>query len=1104
MLFEELSEFFGETKIVKLIPNCPDFNLKSKSYIRINGVGNNYVISSVDEPTRRCIIKPLDEAEKNKLDALISKQYIAQIIQYKDNLEIHGITYNKYETADFSIFISEKILERGQTTTRFKERFKREYYLECGDKKYCIIGRHKNARDGELGFVFCRNGYSIPIKSKRKSNFSAEEQTYIDEVKDDHDDSDFTILYAEKERPSRDTNSYIYTLVEANIMFCDTLKNMAFATEALTFAKAEGIGEFLERWSKYNEEENEKWEKAQIDAGSLNYISRKESGNNYELEFDKTDFTKRKIDNFIQVMNETRNYSVEISVTKNGEIKDLVFDVVQSVLKREKRFIIKPLHDDYPPIPGKDTIKYSIAGYKNQYNNRKAVFELILENECKMQQLPMLLSGKTSKFSANNISHHEAITDRILEDVFEGLPPNEMQRKAVEVAINTPDWAIIQGPPGTGKTTVISAIAQRLNDQDVAKKTNFGFADSLMTAYQNDATENMTKKVEIHGLPTPKIDNKKESRIMALSVQEWIEKKKNKLNEKYSGIKKNLLYDKIRKILLDYNIKSATYEKNINILELLKTQYQDIIDNKLLIMTEILQKEAIREKEKRLEENNLDIFLSSKLPSRKESFDDNGMNLFYEIKLALSNKNVDDYLQEIGNMYSSSNIDFEKIKQIKNKLICSLLPRNEELIPSTGFNTKVYDLLASIQSENNINLDQEEIILSDYVRAFNESQIEVFDSIIKFFTIVGATHQFSASSSLASIKAELKAQEGYDTVFFDEAARSTPLDMLIPMISAKDRLIVVGDHRQLPPMLDDELIKKLEGNKVSTSYAEERSGEYYKTMFEHMIEVSEKLYETDHFNRVVQLDTQYRMHPTLGDFISKYFYENVEHGFKLKSGRPASDFIHNLPGIENKCMVWIDIPYTDAHKEEHTTSKSWQREIEAKCIATHIKMLMDSEGAADLNFGIISFYLAQVDMIKKELLSLGVYKKKNNDFSYDDEYVLTEKYSKTRNGKEKLRVGTVDSFQGLEFDVVYLSMVRSNDRHASPKDYGHLISDERLCVSLSRQKKCLIIAGDSKMVQEDNEIAKKHVPALVGFYGMCSKGDNEYGTIKYITDFDFN
>ena len=39
---------------------------------------------------------------------------------------------------------------------------------------------------------------------------------------------------------------------------------------------------------------------------------------------------------------------------------------------------------------------------------------------------------------------------------------------AVNIAINTPDVAVIQGPPGTGKSTVVAVICQRL--MEIAEK----------------------------------------------------------------------------------------------------------------------------------------------------------------------------------------------------------------------------------------------------------------------------------------------------------------------------------------------------------------------------------------------------------------------------------------------------------------------------------------------------------------------------------------------------------------------------------------------------------------------------------------------------------
>ena len=129
---------------------------------------------------------------------------------------------------------------------------------------------------------------------------------------------------------------------------------------------------------------------------------------------------------------------------------------------------------------------------------------------------------------------------------------------------------------------------------------------------------------------------------------------------------------------------------------------------------------------------------------------------------------------------------------------------------------------------------------------------------------------------------------------------------------------------------------------------------------------------------------------------------------------------------------------------------------------------MDSDAGKNLSFGVISFYKAQAELIKKQL-------------------------GKITDDDKKLRIGTVDSFQGMEFDVVVLSMVRTFPQKWTPKDdnrekqarglFGHLCLYNRLNVSMSRQKKLLVVAGDSGLLQ--NDLAAEFIPGLVDFHKLC-------------------
>lgn len=136
----------------------------------------------------------------------------------------------------------------------------------------------------------------------------------------------------------------------------------------------------------------------------------------------------------------------------------------------------------------------------------------------------------------------------------------------------------------------------------------------------------------------------------------------------------------------------------------------------------------------------------------------------------------------------------------------------------------------------------------------------------------------------------------------------------------------------------------------------------------------------------------------------------------------------------------------------------------------------------------ITFYSGQRELIKRKLKDAGVASDNN----------------------PRIRVGTVDEFQGMEFDVIFLSVVRSianfkqedldkllqaTDKEKPEiidelrmKYYGFL-NDHRLCVALSRQKKLLIIVGDSAMFAglKAKSFASQCVGAMLNLYELCKK-----------------
>ena len=175
--------------------------------------------------------------------------------------------------------------------------------------------------------------------------------------------------------------------------------------------------------------------------------------------------------------------------------------------------------------------------------------------------------------------------------------------------------------------------------------------------------------------------------------------------------------------------------------------------------------------------------------------------------------------------------------------------------------------------------------------------------------------------------------------------------------------------------------------------------------------------------------------------------------------------------VEIGCVELVNHLPTGSHYHVYINP---ERDIpaEATAIAHQLQAWMISDAGKDLSFGVISFYKAQADSIREQL-------KRELGGIADDE--------------KKLRVGTVDSFQGMEFDVVFLSMVRTMPQNWKPKSddrekqarglFGHLCLYNRLNVSMSRQKKLLVVAGDASLLQ--NSLAEEFVPGLVDFLELC-------------------
>jgi superfamily I DNA and/or RNA helicase len=491
-----------------------------------------------------------------------------------------------------------------------------------------------------------------------------------------------------------------------------------------------------------------------------------------------------------------------------------------------------------------------------------------------------------------------------------------------------------------------------------------------------------------------------------------------------------------------------------------------------------------------------------RMPTSGTAFGDNGrvemQRVIYYLKKQ-KNAGLSSELEEIQNMQLSGSYDFDRLKIIRKSLLLKVLPK-QDIFVTPGKKEDIARLLGKISDclLNQIEggKEGEDLVIMEYIQSLEEDPMAVKQAILSYSAVNGATNQQVMRKEISDMKG---GEIVYDNVLVDEAARSNPLDLFIPLSVAKDRIILVGDHRQLPHIIDEQIVEKLEDG-VEADMKEDIERKIKESMFAQLFTKLKMLEAQDGIKRTITLDKQYRMHPTLGTYIDDNFYRKYNESEHVGNGiEDAGYFSHNLPGIENKACIWYDVPYDGENRGEKAKSK--YRVKEAEAIAHHIKEMLQSESGKEFTYGIITFYREQVNVINRALADTGIQILVKDDA---DNYVINPEYRKnSRDVSEIIKVGTVDSFQGMEFDVVYLSMVRSNDTEVdvmtkSPetskelqRKYGFLMYENRLCVAMSRQKKALICVGDSNMLK--GEQAVKAVSPLVEYYKLCR--EDEYGKI---------
>lgn len=265
-------------------------------------------------------------------------------------------------------------------------------------------------------------------------------------------------------------------------------------------------------------------------------------------------------------------------------------------------------------------------------------------------------------------------------------------------------------------------------------------------------------------------------------------------------------------------------------------------------------------------------------------------------------------------------------------------------------------------------------------------------------TLVGANHY-----TVRNLK--------FKTIVIDEAGQALEPACWIPILKAQ-KLVLAGDHCQLPPTVKS---NEAAQNGLAT------------TLLEKCVAL--------HPGSVVLLEEQYRMNEMIMGYSSSTFYSD-----RLKAH--ASVARHVLFNNDNP-LVFVDT--AGCGFDEKTEQTSTYNPEEAAFLFRHLTQLVSSLDThyKPENFpsiAIISPYKQQIDTLKEQFLSspaLQVY-------------------------EHKIAINTIDSFQGQERDIVYISMTRSNPDNR----IGFLSDIRRMNVAMTRARKKLVVIGDSATLSQ--------------------------------------
>lgn len=896
-------------------------------------------------------------------------------------------------------------------------------------------------------------------------------------------------------------------LLEGALRFADVTAATAIRKDAGEYLSAIGLqaGSFVRLWDDYNELETKLVAARHAQFGRWRYhscIQLANGGWRFDLDLPDPEALSR-AEAVLEIANDAALQAVPEDCAAQAAVDPAprarhpqplraFSGTLHSFDGRRREITLQPLQAEEGKPPAAGYLELSATGDKRRLERRSHALFLLKSGKNQMPQLGLIIEGRATPTATRrtHVPWTPAAT-RVL-----GGPPTEQQTRAMDIALNTPDIALIQGPPGTGKTRLLAALQVRLAQIAEEHQTQQGHI--LLTSFQHDAVEHAAEATTINSLPAVKIGRKRNAAAHRDAVEVWRARRLEALRLRLAAAGGRPMRSVVRQLRVLQQAYARVPGRDGTAVALLRRVLEEArkwlpVDLQLRIETHAAFLERRSRRGAVASSSRSDLTRAVRaLRCTTAGYADDGAESARRVLDEASGAGFlsDGEVDILAGAAASAEAPTGSMATLRDGLLDRLASDRAGATTVSDLQTEqlLAETLETLERRATETAEGPADALDELIEAFETDPKAVRHAIMKHTAVLAATCQQAGSRLMNGVLEELHGrapEEGFESVIVDEAARANPLDLFIPLALARRRVILVGDHRQLPHILDREVEREISQSTDEAMRAALRTS-LFETLF---LDRLPKQEGCDHVARVVTLDTQFRMHPILGEFVSRAFYEPLGDP-RLKPGKPAGDFAHALAPFAGKQACWYDIPArTSSEQERPGISKS--RPCEAQHVAGLLERLLAQPEASRLSFGVITFYKAQEREIWKALAERGCAERLD-----DGTYQLLARWREAMPSlTEHVRIGTVDAFQGAEFDVVLVSMTRSNAHAAGTvagarRRYGHLTLPNRLCVSLSRQKRLLVVVGDVAMLSHPS--AETAIPGLVAFLRLCN---SEHGIV---------